>query len=208
MQTAKLLELLAARQSGAGGTAAQELLARLRGGAAAPTLQDTLSRLAQTNPMLGLLAQQWSAAAGASNHGPSVVEGEAVDISQEGDVATMAPEPCDEAGVVAGDAIDDYPPTSDQLHAELAVCRERVDRCAAALGACGLCWGSDPACRACRGHGRPGFSLPDEILFLELILPAVRTMRAHRAGPAAQSPASRVPMTERSARAGAIQPST
>jgi hypothetical protein len=212
MQTAKLLELLAARQSGSGNAAVQDLLARLRGGAGAQTLQDTLGRLAQTNPMIGLLAQQWGAAAGSSNHAASVVEGEAVEIAGASKVATTAMEPCEapceEPDAVSCDATAEFPALSDRIRAELAVCRERVDRCAAALGACGLCWGTNPGCRACRGRGRPGFSLPDETLFDELILPAVRMMRNHRAGPATTSLAPQVPMNERSARTGATPLST
>jgi hypothetical protein len=56
----------------------------------------------------------------------------------------------------------------------------RLGQLAEALGACGLCWGEDRECRACRGRGRPGYAVPNESLFEELVLPAVRVLRAQR----------------------------
>lgn len=44
---------------------------------------------------------------------------------------------------------------------------------AAALGAC-ECWGDDPACAVCGGAGSPAWLEPDEELFREYVLPAVR----------------------------------
>ena len=42
------------------------------------------------------------------------------------------------------------------LEAELAETQDRMSDIAAALGACGLCWGEDETCPSCRGHGKPG----------------------------------------------------
>ncbi len=42
------------------------------------------------------------------------------------------------------------------LQAELAESQERMSDIAAALGACGLCWGEDDGCPGCRGRGKPG----------------------------------------------------
>jgi hypothetical protein len=42
------------------------------------------------------------------------------------------------------------------LEAELAETQDRMSDIAAALGACGLCWGEDVACPSCRGRGKPG----------------------------------------------------
>jgi len=69
----------------------------------------------------------------------------------------------------------------ESMFAELTVLRDRTDRLAAALGACCLCWGEDAGCRVCRGRGRPGFAIPDELQFEELVLPAVLALRAQRA---------------------------
>lgn len=38
---------------------------------------------------------------------------------------------------------------------------ERLGDLAAALGACGWCWGEDDSCPSCRGRGRPGMVRPD-----------------------------------------------
>jgi hypothetical protein len=64
---------------------------------------------------------------------------------------------------------------------EIDVLRNRNDALAAAIGACCLCWGQDLNCRSCRGRGGPGFSMPDEALFEEFVLPAIQTLRAQRA---------------------------
>lgn len=43
---------------------------------------------------------------------------------------------------------------------------------ATALGACD-CWGMQPDCAACRGHGSVGWTDPDPELFVEFVQPAV-----------------------------------
>lgn len=44
---------------------------------------------------------------------------------------------------------------------------------AAALGAC-ECWGQDSECGLCGGAGTPGWTTPDQQLFEEYVMPAVR----------------------------------
>ncbi len=56
-----------------------------------------------------------------------------------------------------------------QLWEENQRLRERLDQLAEGLGACGECWGEDPACRRCRGRGRPGYYLPDTNFLLTII---------------------------------------
>jgi hypothetical protein len=63
---------------------------------------------------------------------------------------------------------------------ELADLREVNDTVAAALGACPVCWGGDDACAVCRGRGKAGGAAPDPDLFRELVVPAVRRVRALR----------------------------
>jgi hypothetical protein len=50
-------------------------------------------------------------------------------------------------------------------------CRERLGLLAAALGACGLCWGDNDSCPSCRGRGRPGMVRPDPELRARLLGP-------------------------------------
>jgi hypothetical protein len=52
----------------------------------------------------------------------------------------------------------------------------------AALGAC-ECWGQDPDCDLCDGAGSSGWTAPDEDLYTEYVVPAVRR-RADTAGAA------------------------
>jgi hypothetical protein len=54
----------------------------------------------------------------------------------------------------------------------------RNDELAAALGACYLCWGEDPECPECQGKGQPGSVIPDQALFREWVLPAVKAAQA------------------------------
>ncbi|MBI4902281.1 MAG: hypothetical protein HY820_01515 [Acidobacteria bacterium] len=67
-----------------------------------------------------------------------------------------------------------------RLKRELAFQREIGDTLAAALGACYLCWGDDPACDSCRGEGAPGWGDPDPDLFAEMIVPALKKINKQR----------------------------
>ncbi|MBL0925985.1 MAG: hypothetical protein IBJ12_16150 [Sphingomonadaceae bacterium] len=55
-----------------------------------------------------------------------------------------------------------------QLHEAGRVASVRLSRLAAALGACGICWGEDSSCLGCRGRGRPGMMRPDPEMRAEL----------------------------------------
>lgn len=55
-----------------------------------------------------------------------------------------------------------------QLHEAGRIAARRLTDLAAALGACGLCWGEDPSCRGCRGRGRPGMVRPDQAMRAQL----------------------------------------
>lgn len=45
---------------------------------------------------------------------------------------------------------------AERLRTELDAAHDMLADLAAALGACGECWGHEPGCRSCRGRGRPG----------------------------------------------------
>jgi hypothetical protein len=175
MQTSTLLQMLMTRQMAAGNPAVADLLARMNStGGGTPNVQELLAQLAQRNPTLAALTQQMSGAANTSAAPPAAIEGEVVEVPEDSPMTMDQHE------------IEELRAHSQRQDGEIAALRDRVDRCAAALGACGACWGTDPACRACRGHGRPGFAKPDETLFEEMILPAVRTLRSLRGGAAPQ----------------------
>lgn len=55
-----------------------------------------------------------------------------------------------------------------QLHEAGRAASQRLSLLAAGLGACGICWGDDPACLGCRGRGRPGMVRPDPHIRAEL----------------------------------------
>ena len=51
-----------------------------------------------------------------------------------------------------------------RLHGAHQASARRLSELAAALGACGLCWGEDQSCPGCHGRGRAGMVRPDEAL--------------------------------------------
>ena len=51
-----------------------------------------------------------------------------------------------------------------RLHEAHQSSARRLSELAAALGACGLCWGEDQQCPGCHGRGRAGMVRPDEAL--------------------------------------------
>jgi hypothetical protein len=140
------------------------LLAARNGGALPSGMEDpqvALARMAQNNPTVAALLQMMEAQKGAAvAHEPIVVEGTAVDVTDN------------EIGALHAQL--------EAAYAEVKLLRDRCDTLAAALGACGVCWGQDFSCRACRGHGAPGRMIPDQELFSEFVVPAVRLMHASR----------------------------
>jgi hypothetical protein len=72
---------------------------------------------------------------------------------------------------------DDDEPLSSVERAEFDALRRRNDIFAAAVGACEMCWGDDPACPVCWGEGRPGWAAPNRGLFAEVAGPALRRLR-------------------------------
>jgi hypothetical protein len=63
--------------------------------------------------------------------------------------------------------------TVTRLYGELETLRKRNDEVAAGLGACFLCFGSDPLCPECGGRGRPGTKLPEPGAYRKYVLPAL-----------------------------------
>lgn len=84
-----------------------------------------------------------------------------------------------------------------ELQDELDELRDRNDTIAAALGACYRCWGEEPDCPVCHGHGRPGSEPPDRRLFNHYIAPALQRIRA--APPRRREPAPDPQRTEEGA---------
>jgi hypothetical protein len=68
--------------------------------------------------------------------------------------------------------------TLRDLYAEVEALRRRNDEIAAAVGACFVCYGDDPACAECGGLGKPGSCAPEPAAYRKYVVPAVR--RAQR----------------------------
>lgn len=138
------------------------LLAARNGGALPEGAEDPqamLARMAQENPAVATMLKMMEAQKTVSAREPVVIEADATDA--EGQISHLTVQ-------------------LEEAQAEVRLLRERCDTVAAALGACGICWGHDSSCRACRGQGAPGRAIPDEQLFCEFVVPAVRLMHASR----------------------------
>jgi DNA repair exonuclease SbcCD ATPase subunit len=182
MMNQLLLQMLAAR-GGAANPMLANMMARMQSpdDAGALNVEELLAQQAQTNPMAAMLMKQ------VAEQKARVEEAKArvIDVEATATVEQVE-EPVDESLV----ALCELRENARVMQAEVERLRERSDAMAAAVGACPLCWGQSLECRGCRGRGGPGFCVPDESLFQEFILPAVRTLRAQRAD-ARSSPPSR-----------------
>ena len=179
-----LLQMIAARAGGSGSPALADMLARVRAGAGGNPIQDPsqlLSQLGNGNPLVAALSKHFAATQ--TNGSAPQLTSPVIDVEPE-------PEGCEPVAQNGhgrnGKAVE----TSDELreeiqalHTEIKTLRERCDLLASTVGACCLCWGQDPDCRACRGRGKPGYAIPDEELFGKFVLPAMRVLRAQRAKP-------------------------
>jgi hypothetical protein len=169
--------MLSARAAADNNTALTDALARLRNGSEAGSqlsVQELIAQLAQDNPMLGILAQHMAERKSVvAETDPAEIDGNSFEVEPLTDGLENQP-----AKVYA--ELDQLQARLQSVQNELSALRDREDILAEALGACCLCWGEDAQCRACRGRGRPGFSMPDEELFGEFVLPAVRMFRACR----------------------------
>jgi len=82
----------------------------------------------------------------------------------------------------AGNSAVPYRPAAEDRSAE-RLYKELSDRnivLAAALGACGHCWGTHADCPFCGGAGVPGWVLPNEELYANYVHPAVRAVANSR----------------------------
>jgi hypothetical protein len=173
-----LMQMLAAGGGVINPTVA-DLLAQLNSpGANGLNVEDLLARQVANNPMAAMLAKHFAEqkAVRAANEESSVIEGEACAQTEELEqqqTGEFVEEHLAELNGVRAEL--------SGLTAELKLLQQRNDLLAAALGACCLCWGQNLDCRSCRGRGGPGFCIPDECLFEEFVVPAIRTLRAQRA---------------------------
>ena len=72
----------------------------------------------------------------------------------------------------------------ERIQAEVKELQLRNDTCAAALGACYLCWGEFDECDICQGYGTVGHFPVEMQPFSEIVLPAVRAVKKQQHPPA------------------------
>jgi hypothetical protein len=178
MMNQLLMQMLAAR-GGAASPMVADLLARMNsaGPGGCANVEELLAQQAATNPIAAMFAKQFAAqkAARAAIDESRVIDMEAAPSATEDEAAAAA------AVEARSRELNELREKMNTLLTELELLRQRNDTLAAALGACCLCWGQNIDCRSCRGRGEPGFCIPDESLFEEFVLPAIRTLRAQKA---------------------------
>ncbi|WP_037499892.1 hypothetical protein [Sphingomonas jaspsi] len=74
--------------------------------------------------------------------------------------------------------VDELGDLSERLLEENRAHCRRLERLAAALGACPNCFGEDLLCDQCDGRGRPGSDLPDPAEFNQFVSPALDRVKA------------------------------
>lgn len=128
-------------------------------------LQDIISRLKEKDPVLAIIAQQLL------KKDQEVIESE--DYTLLDDEEEDNSRKLDESFYRLSKKVE-------IMQNELEQLREINKFCAAALGACYLCWGSDPTCQICEGTGQSGAFTPDREYFRELVVPACRRVIKNR----------------------------
>lgn len=136
------------------------LLEKLTAGSGAPpSMSEMLAQLGESDPRMALLAKYFAQR-----------ETEQHDADDDAEDGSFEPEEKRES-------LAQLQRMMKRLYAELEDLRERNDSLAAALGACYLCWGENPACEFCAGTGSPGSNAPDEVLLSHYVTPAIRRLR-------------------------------
>lgn len=67
-----------------------------------------------------------------------------------------------------------------QAEQRIAELEDLTESLAAALGACTTCFGADPSCETCEGHGTPGHFAPNRAAFEFFVLPVISRMKRPR----------------------------
>ena len=178
---ALLFQIIAARAGSDNNPAVAQMLARLNGAPEAGPIPDPEQLLAQLgggNPLMSALGKQL---AEMQTKVSARTSAPIIDVEPEPAQTQVNKESNELSEKGSSVAVNELREDLKNLSAEIRALRERNDLLAATLGACCLCWGQDPECRACRGRGRPGYAMADEALFCEFVLPAIRMLRAQRA---------------------------
>ena len=128
-----------------------------------------MDELKRTNPQLAMLAQLMQARTIVPQQVPE-------DLSAE--VADLANRLAD-----AEDRLERMKRQGRRLYEAHQGVTERLADLAAALGACGMCWGEDEFCPSCRGRGRPGMVRPDPELRARLLGPFRKQPEVHAEPP-------------------------
>jgi hypothetical protein len=184
MNSSLLLQLIAARAGGNRNSAFAEMLSRVRsvnGGSPIQDPKQLLAQLGNNNPLVEALSKHFAEvqAGGALPHTGIPVADPVIDVEPEPEAAKQIGEgngKCCQAEVISVELKEQV----QSLQSEIKILRDRCDLLASTVGACCLCWGQDSNCRACRGRGKPGYAIPDEALFGEYVLPAMRVLRAQK----------------------------
>jgi len=175
----QLLEALRAKSATGSNPALQALLSQIdpsMGSDALPSTQELLSQLENTNPTVGLIAKYLATRQASEHETNSEDEAEAEEAARLAEEQRLAFEQSERLAQV----VQRLERWVKKLQAELEQLRGRNDALAAALGACYLCWGEEAGCPVCHGTWHSGYAMPDKQLFVQYVVPAIRTLQGQR----------------------------
>src|SRR5438132_2821780 len=139
-------ELIAARAGASGNPAVAELLTRMRSGSNGQDgqgVEQLVAQLGQGDPTASLIAKYIAdQKAIAPSHEQTTLV-----AAQAGNEITSFDSPSggdDDPSQGTSDAMSELRHQVESMFAELQGLRDRIDQLAWALGACCLCWGTDP----------------------------------------------------------------
>ncbi len=123
-----------------------------------------MTELTQSNPQLAMLAQLMQ-----TRNAAPVEEDDDEPDARDAEIAELT-----ERLAQTQERLDAARQQGSRLLKAHREATERLADLAAALGACGRCWGEDSTCRYCRGRGLPGMVRPDPELRARLFPPPAR----------------------------------
>ncbi|MBE7210009.1 MAG: hypothetical protein INR65_03230 [Gluconacetobacter diazotrophicus] len=141
----------------------------------AAAMAGLIADLQRSNPPLAALAQWMQQRAVPPAAASAAASAAAADDHEAAELARRL--------VEAEARIADLKRQGRRLFENYRLATDRLSELAAALGACALCWGDDPACPNCRGRGRPGMVRPDPELRARLLGPPRAAAAAAAASP-------------------------
>ncbi len=135
-------------------------------------LAQMMDQLGQSNPQMAMLVQMMQARTAAVSNAVDTLDRDTTDA-----LAVRLARTEEQLAATRANAA--------RILASYRAAKLRLADLAAALGACGLCWGEDGECPSCRGRGHIGMIRPDQEIRARLLGPSRQStpIAEHSTGP-------------------------